>query len=87
MLIGNGWKFAATSTTLRHAKGHQDGVIPGAVIRGMSAQDDAPPDFPTLNVASNPGGNANSNMHEVFQDDTIGFLLVCQELYQARRER
>ncbi|MFA6929710.1 MAG: glycoside hydrolase family 9 protein [Lentisphaeria bacterium] len=85
MLIGNGWKFAATSTTLRYCEGHGDGVIPGAVIRGMSARDDSPADFPTLNISSNPGGNANSNMHEVWQEDTIGFILVCQELNEIRK--
>jgi hypothetical protein len=87
MLIGNGWKFAATSTTLRHCEGRGDGVVPGAVIRGMSARDDSPADFPTLNIASNPGGNANSNMHEVWQEDTSAFILVCQELNEIRKEK
>ncbi len=85
MLIGNGWKFAATSTTLRYCQGHGDGVIPGAVVRGMTSREDTPPDFPALNIASNPGGCADSNMHEVFQDDTIAFLLLCQELYSIPR--
>ena len=86
MLIGNGWKFAATATTLRFCEGHGDGVIPGAVIRGMTAMPDSPPDFPALNASSDPGGCAKGTMHEVWQEDTNAFILLCQELAMARRE-
>ena len=86
MLIGNGWKFAATATTMRFCEGHSDGVLPGAVVRGMTRMPDSPPDFPAINVSSNPGGCAKGIMHEVWQEDTNAFILICQELAMARKE-
>ena len=85
MLIGNGWKFSATATTLRFCEGHSDGVIPGAVVRGMTTQLDSPEDYPAINVSSNPGGSAIGVMHEVWQEDTNAFILLCQELHMARK--
>jgi len=84
MLIGKGWKFAATSSMVAAlSPGHGDGVIPG-VIRGIGHGGEPMPEgYPALNIAFQPGGKAQSNLHEIFQLDTIMFILLCQEIHKT----
>lgn len=84
MLIGNGWKFSATSSTVAaFSPGHGDGILPGAVIRGIRQQPGTPENYPAINTATNPGGLAISRFHEVYQVDVAMFLLACGEIHMA----
>ena len=85
MQLGTGRKFAGSWTGLSFCKGHEDGVVPGAVIRGLgkSYYEDTPDDFPTMYIASDPGGVALPNVCEVYQCDTNQLILACLALFEA----